>query len=133
MTWCAAIQRLTSNTIPELHGLTPDDHALGSTPDILLYSMFVWYQVVYDWIPIKQFPQELKLIGRWIGVSQNCVDDMAFVILVRKGLVVIRKSIWGLSDDYLSNTALKAKTAELNAAIMKSVNIPLWSIMPLPV
>jgi hypothetical protein len=68
---------------------------MGSTPDI------------------SQFPHERKLIGRWIGVSENCVDEMAYVILTDKGKVFIRKSVWGLSDDDLSNPAIKAKISEL--------------------
>jgi hypothetical protein len=74
MTLCAANRRLTSNSIPQLHGRTPEEHAMGSTPDILSYAMFDWYQVVFYWTPVKQLPHERKLIGRWIGVSENCVD-----------------------------------------------------------
>jgi hypothetical protein len=48
---------------------------------------------------------------------------MAYVFLAHKGKVVIRKSVWGLSDDNLSNPAIKAKLAELNSAIMESVDI----------
>jgi hypothetical protein len=95
--------------------------------------MFDWYQVVYYWAPVEQFPHECKLIGRWIGVSENCVDEMANINLAHKGKNVIRKSVWGLSDDDLSNPAIKAKIAELNTAIMKSVDIPLGSVMLLPV
>jgi hypothetical protein len=38
-----------------------------------------------------------------------------------------------LSDDDLTNPAIKAKIAELDKAIIESVDIPLGSIMPLPV
>jgi hypothetical protein len=48
-------------------------------------------------------------------------------------LFVIRTSVWGLSDDDLSNPAIKAKIAELDKAIIESVDIPLGSVMPLPV
>jgi hypothetical protein len=95
---------------------------MGSTPDILPYAMFDWYQVVYYWTPVEQFPHERKLIFRWIGVSENCVDEMAYVILTKKGKVVIRKSVWGLSDDDLSNPEIKAKIAELDKAIIESIN-----------
>jgi hypothetical protein len=61
------------------------------------------------------------------------VDEMAYVILTKKGKVVICKSIWVLSDDDLSNPAIKAKIAELDKAIIESVDVPLGSVMPLPV
>jgi hypothetical protein len=107
---------------------------MGSTPDISPDAMFDWLQVVYYWTPVEQIPpHERKLIGRWIGVSENCVDEITYVILTKKGKVVIRKSVWGLSDDDLSNPAIMAKIAELDKAIIESVDIPLGSIMPLPV
>jgi hypothetical protein len=87
---------------------------MGSTPDISPYAMFDWYQVVYYWTTVEQFPHERKLIGRWIGVSENCVDEMVYVILTHKGKVVICKSVWVLSDDDLSNPAIKAKIADLD-------------------
>jgi hypothetical protein len=95
--------------------------------------MFDWYQAVYYWTPVEQFPHERKLIGRWIGVSESCIDEMAYVILTHKGKVVICKSVWGLSDDDLSNPAIKAKIPELNTAITKLIDIPLGSVMPLPI
>jgi hypothetical protein len=71
--------------------------------------MFDWYQAVYYWTPVEQFPHERKLVGRRVGDSENGIDEMAYVILMRKGKVVIRKSVWGLSDDDLSNPAIMAK------------------------
>jgi hypothetical protein len=58
---------------------------------------------------------------------------MAYVIQANKGKVVICISVWGLADDDLSNLAIKAKIAELDKAIIESVDIPLGSIMPLTV
>jgi hypothetical protein len=76
---CAAIRRLTSNSIPRLHGCTPEEHAMGSTPDISTYAMFDWYQIIYYSTSVEQFPQDRKLIGAWIGVSENCEDGMALL------------------------------------------------------
>jgi transposase len=70
--WCTAIRRLTSNTIPQLQGRVPEEHVTGSTPDISSYVMFDWYQLVYYWTPTAEFPFEKKLIGRWIGIAENC-------------------------------------------------------------
>jgi hypothetical protein len=102
---------------------------LDSTPNISPYAMFDWYQAVYYWTPVEQFPHERQLIGRCINVSGNCIDEIEYVILTHKCKVFIHKSIWGLSDDDLSNPAIEAKIAELDTAIMKMVDIPLGSII----
>jgi hypothetical protein len=38
-------------TIPQLYGRTPTEFVEGSTPDILAYAMFDWYQHVYYYSP----------------------------------------------------------------------------------
>ena len=39
---------------------------LGSTPDILAYAMFNWYQPVWYHEPEAQFPYEKKVKGQWV-------------------------------------------------------------------
>ena len=99
--WCAAIRRLTPNSVRALGGRTPEEFVTGSTPDISPYVMFDWYQPVYYLSPAKGFPGETKQVGRWLGVAENCTDEMAFLILGAKGLVVIRKSVWSMTADEL--------------------------------
>jgi hypothetical protein len=90
MIWCAAICRLTSNSIPRLHGRTPEEHTIGSTPDISMYAMFDWYQIIEYLTAVNEYPEQKQTLGWWIGVSQNCIDEMASMILTAKGQVIIR-------------------------------------------
>jgi hypothetical protein len=65
-------------------------------------------------------------------VSENCIDEMAYVILTGKGQVIIRKSIWVLSADDLMNPTKITEMAGLDEHINSKINTPIKSVFPLP-
>jgi hypothetical protein len=110
----------------------PEEHTIGSTPDISTYAMFDWYQIVEYLTPVNKYPEQKQTLGRWIGISENCIDEMASVIVTEKGLVIIRKSIWGLSDDDLSNWVKITVIALMYEHINSKINTSIESVLPLP-
>jgi hypothetical protein len=54
-------------------------------------------------------------------VSENCIDEMASVILTGKGQVIIRKSIWGLSANDLIDECINSK---INTSIASVISMP---------
>jgi hypothetical protein len=109
MEWCAAVRRLTASSIPQLNGRTPTAFVEGSAPDISSYAMFDWCQPVYYYNPVVGYPHEEKVIGRWLGVAEDCTDIMAYVVLAGKGKVLIRKSVCGIPDEDLAQDSIKDK------------------------
>jgi hypothetical protein len=85
--------------IPQLKGRTPTEYVEGSTPDILAYALFDWYQPVFYLTSTIEYPHKLKCIGRRLGVEEDCTDEMAFTILAGKGKVLVRNSVWAISED----------------------------------
>jgi hypothetical protein len=49
--------------LPQLDGKTSTEFVLGSTPDILAYAMFNWYQPVWYHELEAQFPYKKKVMG----------------------------------------------------------------------
>jgi hypothetical protein len=82
--WVAAIRRLTD--MPKLEDRTPTEKALGSTPDILQYCQFDWYEPVFYWERGATFPSNRKCLGRWLGVAENYTDLMAFQASVHSAI-----------------------------------------------
>ena len=119
--WVAAIRRLTALDMPQLQGRVPDEDVLGSTPDISQYAQFDWYEPVLYWDPVGNFPHEQKLLGRWIGVAEVSTDLMAFYILTKTGKVVVRKSVWALSQDDLANPDIKLRLVDLDEGISSKI------------
>ena len=70
-TWVAAIRRHTALDIPELRGRVPVEYVHGYTPDISAYALFDWYEYVYFYEPNADFPDERKVLERWLGVTES--------------------------------------------------------------
>ena len=94
---------------------------MGTTPDISVYSLFDWYEYVYYWNPISTFRHEKKCLGLWIGVSEVSTDIMACFILTDTDKVVVRKSVWGPSNEDQQFSSTKAAMSKLDKAISAKV------------
>lgn len=115
--WVTAIRRLTASNLTRLDGRTPEEHVLGSTPDISAYALFDWYKPVFYHDPVPTFPYQKKSIGYWIGIEECTVDVMASRILTSSGNVVIRKSVWAIPEDERKQPNIVADLAQLEADI----------------
>ena len=115
--WRADVRRFTSSEIGDLDGRSPFEYVIGSTPDISSLAMFDFYEVVYYLMPVTEYPFEKKLIGRWLGLADNCTDDMAYVILTESGSTIIRKSVWGIPEDERKTTVFQDRLQKVNDAI----------------
>jgi len=69
----------------QLHGHTPYKMITGNTPDISKFLEFTWYQPVW-YYAADVFPQENKLLGRWIGIAHRVGQAMCFQVLPSSGM-----------------------------------------------
>jgi hypothetical protein len=115
--WTAGVQRLTASSIPQLKGQTPAEFVEGSTPDISAYALFVWYQPLYFWSPTIEFPNERKIIGRWIGVAEQCTDQLAYLVITNKSQILVRKSVWAIPNAEMKQAYVKSKLEKLDTSI----------------
>jgi hypothetical protein len=56
---------------------------------------------------------------------ENCIDELASLILTGKGHIIIRKSIWGLSANDLINPTKIAEIAGLDKRIISKIDTPI--------
>jgi hypothetical protein len=92
------------------------------TPDISAYALFDWYQPVYFWSPTIEFPNERKVLGRWIGVAEQCTDQLAYLVITNKSQILVRKSVWAVSDAELKQAYVKSMLEKLDTSINKDNN-----------
>jgi hypothetical protein len=128
--WVAGVRRLTALDIPDLEGRVPAEVVTGSTPDITAYVQFDWYEHVFYWDPAVKFPDDRKLIGRWLGVAEVAIDELAFYILTKTGKVIIRKSVWALSEDDRHDPGIYHQIADLDASIRERLGDSVKEIDP---
>ena len=103
--------------MPQLDGRTPTEFVTGSMPDILAYAMFNWYQPIWYHMPKAQFPYKKKVMGQWIGMADSCTDLMAYSIVTSTGLVIMRKSVWGVSKEELATDSVREQLTLLDEGI----------------
>jgi hypothetical protein len=60
----AEIRSLTASDLYQLNGRTPYEIVTGNTPDISEYLQYRWYDPVWYYNQIEQFPNDRRLIGR---------------------------------------------------------------------
>jgi Reverse transcriptase (RNA-dependent DNA polymerase) len=113
--WCAAIRRLTS--MDKLDGRTPTEVVTGTTPDITQYAQFDWYEPIRFLDNRHAFPNEKKLLGRFLGVAEHCTDVMAFRILTEIGTILTRKSVWAITDAEKRGDQYQTEIAKFDKAI----------------
>jgi Reverse transcriptase (RNA-dependent DNA polymerase) len=94
--WCTAVRRITA--MDKLDGHTPTEVVTGTTPDISQYALFDWYEPIRYLDSRHTFPNERKLLGRFLGVAESCAEEMSFHVLMANGRITIRKSVWAITD-----------------------------------
>jgi hypothetical protein len=66
---------------------------------------------------VIDYPHERKCIDRWLGVAEECTDEMAFTIIAGKAKVVVRKSLWAISDDKMAQPSITEKLAKFDESV----------------
>jgi hypothetical protein len=54
-----------------------------------------------------------KFVGRFLGISETCVDEIAFYILTENVDVIICKNIWAIPDDKFKQPGANAKVLDM--------------------
>jgi hypothetical protein len=108
---CTAVRRLSASALPRMNVRTPEEIVSGTTPDISSSIIFDWYQMVYHCSPTVDFPHEHKFLGRWLGIAETSVDELAYFILTSTGKFLTRKSVWALKSDELRDPVVQHKLA----------------------
>lgn len=60
----------------------------GNTPDITEYVEFDWYQPVWYYDQVVQFPEEKRDLGRWLGVAHRAGQAMTYYVVNKNGNVI---------------------------------------------
>jgi hypothetical protein len=92
------------------------EQVTGKTPNISEWLDFQFYDLVRWWdLPNKpNINDEMKQLGRWLGVSHHVGSGMCYWILADSGQVVSKTSVEHVTlKDYLSeDTKVKVKDFE---------------------
>ena len=91
---CARIRSFVAGTHPDLQGRCAFEHVHGWTPDVSLYVMHGWYEVV----SFLDHDNERRL-ACWLGPAEDYGGGDAAFLLPKSAKPIVRSTFWSLSLD----------------------------------
>ncbi len=93
--------------MPSLHGCTPLEVITGNTPDVSEYLEFKWYDLVW-YFELTTFPEENKLLARWIGIAHRIGQAMCYWLLPSSGIPIAQTTIQLITPQELATKSFIA-------------------------
>ena len=121
--WCfateyvVAIMNLTAADIYRLGGRTPYECVFGYTPDISEYIEFELYEPVWFYDKEHPYPDQPKMLGRWLGVAHKVGQAMCYYILKDNGEIVVRSTVSNVEADDIDQDSFKERLRLLDEGI----------------
>ncbi len=107
--------------LPQLNGRTPYELITGNTPDVSEFLEFEWYQPIWYYEP-SAFPQQNRLIARWIGIAHHVGQAMCYWILPQSGIPIARTTIQPISQTELNTTEIQSLLSAYDTIILERMN-----------
>jgi hypothetical protein len=104
-TYVTDLRNHTARPLPSLHGHTPLEVITGNPPDVSEYLEFKWYDLVWYFEPTT-FPEENKLLARWIGIAHWIGQAMCYWLLPSSGIPIAQTTIQLITPQELATKNL---------------------------
>jgi hypothetical protein len=131
--YCIELQsRICSNVahnITSLDGQTPETLMSGGTTDISNLCEYEWFQWIWYRDQISSFPDDNKVLGRYLGPSKSIWPEMCMHILKPNGRIIQRTTAGPLTPAELNTDAIKSQMEDFMRQIGSG---PLGSAMSNP-
>jgi hypothetical protein len=111
VTLCTRIRSSVAGSHPDLNGRSAFKQENGWTPDISLYIMHGWYEVV----SFIDSDNDRKL-ACWLGPAEDYGDGDAVFLLPKSAKPVVRSTVWSLTPEE------KADKREEIESLLKSID-----------
>ena len=121
--WRASVMTLTSINIFQLEGQNLYMATLGEMGDISNLCNIGWYEWVYFCQNTDSFPYQKEELCRWLGSTNNKINEMCQWILQQNVQIVPRRTLRWLRLEQCSatNDAKANKCASFDAAIKEDL------------
>ena len=111
------IRSHTANGSLVLEGQVPETYMTGETADVSEFAEFEWYQWVRFRDTTVAYPNDKRVLGRYLGPSEDVGPAMATKILKQNGQVMVRTTFARLEQDEIDSPEHKKERADFDAEI----------------
>jgi hypothetical protein len=115
--WACDVRSKTAHKSFELDGRTPYEMIMGSTPDISSLIDYDFYEPIWYYDELSNFPEPKRKMARWLGEAHNIGQAMNYYILPLSGIPIVCSSIQAITHEERLKDAFKGELKKLDAAI----------------
>jgi hypothetical protein len=90
---------------------------MGTTPDISSLIDYDFYEPIWYYDELSQFPEPKRKIARWLGEAHNIGQAMNYYVLPPSGIPLVHSSVQTITPEECLIDAVRDKLKELDAAI----------------
>jgi hypothetical protein len=119
--YVSEIRSRTAHPLYDLKGRTPIKHVTGETPDITEWLEYRMYQPVWYLDP-GDFPEEKKLLGRWLGPAHRVGQAFCCWIVPKSGRVIARSTVQPVSEDERGLDSFKTRLKDFDKSVQDFLN-----------
>jgi len=114
--WSCDVRNKTASNLFALEGRTPYEAIYGHTPDISSLCEFDFYEPVWYFDP-HTFPEDNRLLGRWLGEAHQIGQAMCYWILTNTGKVIARSTVQAISEADINTEQVTSELKAFDSAI----------------
>ena len=121
--WCYAAVYEAEKRSLHTHSLmdrTPYEVLTGSTPDISEYLYFKFYDRCW-YYDSADFPDQVRTLGRWLGVAHRVGQAMCYWVLTAKGTILARSTVEPVRSDEVDTDEFKGECVKFDKSIGNSI------------
>jgi hypothetical protein len=108
----------------QLHGRTPYEIVTGNTPDISEYAQYQWYEPIWFYDEIREFPHDRQTLGRWLGIAHRVGQALCYYVLRSNGSVIARTTIQPIPPEDLATEDMKVQLYAFDAEVRNHLGQP---------
>jgi len=115
--WSCDIRNKTSSNHFQLEGRTPFEALMGTTPNISSLIDFDFYQPVWYYDQLAEFPEPKRHAARWLGEAYDIGQAMCYWIIPSSGIPIVRSTIQSISIEQMNLESTISELKELDHSI----------------
>jgi len=115
--WSCDVRSKTSSNNFILEGRTPYGAVTGHTPDISSLTDYDFYEPVWYFDELAQFPESKCHIRRWLGEACTIGQAMCYYVLPKNGIPIARSTVQPITEDQKMTDEVKKELRDLDQAI----------------
>ena len=123
--WCLEHQAHIRRVLPRdsLNGRTALEHVTGKTPDISELCDFDFYDLVwYHPGPHPNLGDDIRSLGRWLGIAHRIGSELCYWILTKDGSVIAETTVQHVTREDMQEDEIKEQVAAFNQSITERLD-----------